>query len=73
MEAPSSFSNGSHVGESSREVGASGGGSGHLRGCRERLFGFLLELLEFQKDVPRDGQPAGAKRGREGGRAASSA
>lgn len=40
--------------KSSREAGASLGGSGHRRDCMERLFGFLLELLEFQKDILMD-------------------
>lgn len=39
-------------GKSSREVGASLGGSGHLRGCMERLLGFLQEPLEFQNISP---------------------
>lgn len=60
-EAPSSFSNGSCSGKFSREAGPSLGGSGCLRGCTERLLGFLQELLEFQKDIPREGQPAGVK------------
>lgn len=54
-------------GKSSGEVGASLGGSGHLKGCTERLFGSCNELLEFQKDIPRNGQPTGVKCRREGG------
>lgn len=64
-EAPSSFSNGSGGGgwKSSREAGASLGGSDHLRSCTELLHrGFLQELLEFHKDACRDGEPTGVKR-----------
>lgn len=56
-EAPSSFSNGSCAGKSSREVGASLGGPDHLRGCTERLFGFPQEVLEFHKGTRRDAEP----------------
>lgn len=59
-------------GKSSREVGASLGGSGHLRAYSERLWGLHLELLEFQKDVPTDHGPAGVKCWREDGHVTTS-
>lgn len=46
-------------GKSLREVGASLGGSGHLRGCVERLLGFLQEPLEFQNISPEMDSPQG--------------